>query len=465
MGLNKASKNSSLSCVLQVRELNDNNGKIEPQDWLSDAVDNFEKEANRQELNIPKTISFDNLEDDQQMIVAEVMKTLQDWMTCEDLSTFQPLRMVVNGAGGSGKSVVLDTIVATMRTMFQRNDVVKVVAPTGVAACNVGGETFHHMLEMGIESSQYVPFSMNGQKKQRLIGKFKNMLALLIDERSLLPSKLFGTCEQVLTETIYEGEEMLKHSFGGLPIVILFGDDYQLPAIGEGALHALYKSRSDGKMTVIGRREFLASAEHVMELKSIKRMDNNKLEQKALLGKLRETKALEPWEIEKLLSLHLDVIKANHGDDVVNKIRKEAIYLYFRNEKKSRKNLECIRELASRDNPVAIMAAHSTSPCRGRGIRGHYNTDSPEASILCVGAKAALNLRNFCPLWGLHNGACGTVVEIVFANGKNPNHGDLPEYVVVEFPNYTGPVWDKQNDKVCFLSFQFLHYVCMCTVS
>ena len=70
-----------------------------------------------------------------------------------------------------------------------------------------------------------------------------------------------------------------------------------------------------------------------------------------------------------------------------------------------------------------------------------------------MGAKAAINLRNFCPLWGLHNGACGTVVEIVFAKGTNPNHGDLPQYVVVEFPNYTGPAWDKKNDKVCNLIF------------
>ena len=218
-----------------------------PEMWLTTTVEEFEKDPARQKLNIPKTITIDMLGDDQQMIVAEVMNTLNEWMTCKDLSTFTPLRMVVNGAGGSGKSVVLDTIVATIRTMFQRNDVVKVVAPTGVAACNVGGETFHHMLEIGVESSQYSPYSMNSLKRKRLIGKFKNMVALLIDERSLVPSKLLGTCEQVLAETIYEGAELLKHSFGGLPIVVLFGDDYQLPAIGEGALHALYKSRTDGK--------------------------------------------------------------------------------------------------------------------------------------------------------------------------------------------------------------------------
>ena len=416
-----------------------------PEMWLTKTVEEFEKDPARQKLNIPKTITIDMLGDDQQMIVAEVMNTLNEWMTCKDLSTFTPLRMVVNGAGGSGKSVVLDTIVATIRTMFQRNDVVKVVAPTGVAACNVGGETFHHMLEIGVESSQYSPYSMNSLKRKRLIGKFKNMVALLIDERSLVPSKLLGTCEQVLAETIYEGAELLKHSFGGLPIVVLFGDDYQLPAIGEGALHALYKSRTDGKMTLIGRREFLNSAKHVMELNSIKRMDNNKLDQKQLLSKLRKNETLEQWEIQKLLSLHLTVMKEKHGADVVDSIKKDAIYLYYRNQKKSSKNLECISQMCSPSNPVAIVPPHSTSPFSGRGNRGHYNTDTLEASLLCVGAKVAIELRNFCPLRGLHNGACGTVVEIVFAKGDNPNHGDLPQYVIVDFPNYCGPCWDKKE--------------------
>jgi hypothetical protein len=40
------------------------------------------------------------------------------------------------------------------------------------------------------------------------------------------------------------------------------------------------------------------------------------------------------------------------------------------------------------------------------------------------------------------------VREIVFAKGDNPNHGNLPKYVVVEFPAYSGPKWDSDNPKV-----------------
>ena len=73
--------------------------------------------------------------------------------------------------------------------------------------------------------------------------------------------------------------------------------------------------------------------------------------------------------------------------------------------------------------------------------------------MMCVGSKVALDSKNFWPQWGLHNGTCGTVEEIVFAEGKNPNFGDLPDYVVVNLPQYVGPLWDKESPKVCIIHF------------
>ena len=65
-----------------------------------------------------------------------------------------------------------------------------------------------------------------------------------------------------------------------------------------------------------------------------------------------------------------------------------------------------------------------------------------------MGSKVALSNRNFHPAWGLHNGACGTVDEIIFESGSNPNEGGLPSYVVVDFPLYNGPIWDEDNPTV-----------------
>lgn len=56
--------------------------------------------------------------------------------------------------------------------------------------------------------------------------------------------------------------------------------------------------------------------------------------------------------------------------------------------------------------------------------------------------------KNFNPKWGLYNGALGTIIDLHFRVGSNPNCGDLPEYVSVEFREYCGPVWDKSRPKV-----------------
>jgi hypothetical protein len=47
---------------------------------------------------------------------------------------------------------------------------------------------------------------------------------------------------------------------------------------------------------------------------------------------------------------------------------------------------------------------------------------------------------NIEPKWGLYNGAIGTVVDIVYHQGENPNNGHLPKVVVVDFKHYRGPI-------------------------
>ena len=110
------------------------------------------------------------------------------------------------------------------------------------------------------------------------------------------------------------------------------------------------------------------------------------------------------------------------------------------------KNLEILTETTGPSNPVAICKTKSNGLHDGKAIKSHFkNSEIPGTSIIAVGTKVALENRNFNPLWGLHNGAVGTVNEIIFAKGKNPNSGDLPDYVVVDFPLYKGPPWDTDN--------------------
>lgn len=111
--------------------------------------------------------------------------------------------MIINGSGGTGKSVLINTIVHLMKTMFNDNNVIKVLAPTGSAEFNVGGETTHHCLKQGVSEMKYTPGSMKQCVTQELNERFKHLLALTIDDRSPLSSKLFGTTAQKTQETTH----------------------------------------------------------------------------------------------------------------------------------------------------------------------------------------------------------------------------------------------------------------------
>ena len=387
---------------------------------------------------------------DQRDIVAVVIDKLYEFMESDDLSTFRPLRIILNGAGGSGKSVVINTIVTVIRKMFDSDDVVKVAAPTGTAAFNVSGETFHHMLGNRVSRLAYLPNSMSASKRLKLIKKFKCLLAVIVDERSLVSNSVLGTAARQICETIFDGGPLREDIWGGLPIVILAGDDFQLPSQEEGPLNVLSSTAPKNRMISTGRNALLECAENVYDLQGSKRIKDSNNDDKDLIAQLRVAteSGVEDKHVERLMNLHIDNIKRVHGETFVSEIESKAIFLFYQNEKRIRHNVEQLAKQQSSANPVALMKCQSTSNTYGKGVASHFDSKSPKSVMLCKGSKVAIDNKNFCPQWGLHNGACGMVDEIVFSPGENPNHGDLPSYVVVEFPLYCGPAWDKDNPKV-----------------
>jgi hypothetical protein len=105
-------------------------------------------------------------------------------------------------------------------------------------------------------------------------------------------------------------------------------------------------------------------------------------------------------------------------------------------------------KLNNQNNPAAILKTKSTSTKHARGVNSHFKGDFPATAMLCRNAKVAMQGCNFHPLWGLHNGACGQVDEMIFGAGESPNKGNLPKYIVCNFPLYRGPVWDLENPTV-----------------
>jgi hypothetical protein len=98
-------------------------------------------------------------------------------------------------------------------------------------------------------------------------------------------------------------------------------------------------------------------------------------------------------------------------------------------------------------NPVARIRPYSSRHNKtGIAVKSHFTMLHGHANVnVCRDARVQIQGKNFNPRWGLFNGAIGTVKHIVFDENKNPNHGDLPNFIVVDFNHYTGPVWDPDN--------------------
>ena len=136
-----------------------------------------------------------------------ILKKIKEWIECDDFSTFVPLRCTLDGKGGTGKSVLINTIVSVLRRRFNLNNVVAVAAPTGTAACNVNGVTLHSFSAQTPEDMdrEHKPGNLNKTKMEKLLRKNKDLLCIIIDERSLLSAKMMGNTEQIVAETTYEG--------------------------------------------------------------------------------------------------------------------------------------------------------------------------------------------------------------------------------------------------------------------
>ena len=428
---------------------------IPPKDWLFTKTQ--EPEVENAPIRVPlksdgKRYLIKDLFDDQKFVVEAVMSKLKEWIETDNLAEFQPLRLTLNGSGGCGKSVIINTLVSVIRRMFNQNGVVQVAAPTGTAAYNVGGKTLHSLMRMKVEKFDYKAKSLNEYKKTQLVADFGCLLALIIDERSLINSKDLGTVEAMMSETIYRGGLLDDLSFGGLPVVILVGDDYQLPPSGTGAIDSLEQKATTSRMIMNGRRVFRDCAEDVIELTESKRINKKRSKDRKIIKKVRTREKLTEKEVSKLLSLHLTAIEKRHGKDgkaIVEDIRSRAMFLFFRNAPRIKHNWEQLAKVHSKDRPIGVFRCKGVGSVGGKPVRAHFNNvDPPSAAIFCEQAQVALDGKNFCPEWGLHNSACGRVDEIVFAKGENPNLGHLPAYVVVDFPLYCGPAWDIDNPTV-----------------
>ena len=129
--------------------------------------------------------------------------------------------LFVTGRAGTGKSTLLNYFLTQLKNI---NYVV--LAPTGVAALNVGGETFHRFLRLKPGATkQEVINEARFAKRSKNVKLYLELQLIVIDEISMVRADLFDALDIFL--------RTVRHSnapFGGVRVVS-FGDLYQLPPV------------------------------------------------------------------------------------------------------------------------------------------------------------------------------------------------------------------------------------------
>jgi hypothetical protein len=164
-----------------------------------------------------------------------------------------------------------------------------------------------------------------------------------------------------------------------------------------------------------------------------------------LLKRVRSGKTTTK-DVELLMSLHFGKLSEKKKKEIMEK----ATYVFANKEPMRVHNMEKLKQTQSETNPVARISAISTdtSGLKYKGRSSHFKKDDlPFVTTICRGAKVQVTGRNLEPSWGLYNVSVGTIVEIIYNKGENPLDGTLPQYVIVDFPQYCGPIWSEKNPK------------------
>lgn len=429
-----------------------------------------EQENQDDVLYIPKRsngepYSIDLLSFEQRVIVLATVDTVVKFLLNDD--DYKPLRATIIGMGGCGKSLIINTIICIIREMTHTNSSVQIAAPSGNAAWNVKGCTLHSLLGINVKCPW---FSLDEERKETLREKLKDLLVLMVDERSMLSSHVTFGAEEHVRECAFNGNNS-RERWGGIPAVLFFGDDYQLPPVDKkGAIHGFAKFKNNKQHSTMTYRN---KGDQICEYEGWKLLSETMTGDVFKLTKNFRTKDEEdcnlmnrmrvgeqtPADAERLINLHLSYFphsfRAELEDDP------KTLWAYAKREDMTKKNIELlIKTQKRRKVPIARLKCHYKSNLKNGGTTTTYNSHFRSRKIqhqldVCVGAQVCLETANFDPIAGLFIGAIGRVVDIVYDKSVGPNtsgQDQLPKYIVVDFPSFKPTngveVWDKNNPTV-----------------
>jgi ATP-dependent DNA helicase PIF1 len=163
----------------------------------------------------------------------------------------------ITGRAGTGKS----TLLQLFRNTTHKKTVV--LAPTGIAALNVKGQTIHSFFGFPPK-----PLSRKDIKRRRNRKLYKNLEVLIIDEISMVRADLLDNIDYFL-----QINRDIPQPFGGVQVVF-FGDLFQLPPVVRSGPEAMLFQTLYDSPYFFSAKVFDYFEMEKLELQKVYRQDN-----------------------------------------------------------------------------------------------------------------------------------------------------------------------------------------------
>ncbi len=313
----------------------------------------------------------------------------------------------VTGRAGTGKSTLLET--------FRRNTrkQTAVLAPTGTAAVNVGGQTIHSFFRLKPETTPDDIEELS-PGKQKL---YRQLETIVVDEISMVRADVLDCMDRFLR--LNRDDES---PFGGVQM-IFFGDLYQLPPVVTGAAREIFDGAVYDTPYFFSAKGFSMADFELVELTHTFRQQDERFIE--ILNAVRNKTLTE--ELLKTLNSRVD-------PDFTPPPGQMYIHLTTTNSLAERINRENLHKLRGRTVSFeGIVEGEVTEK------------DLPTPPLLQLKKKAQVMLVNNDSRGRWVNGTMGTIEKIRSSDGKI--HVRLETGTVVPVAPYTWEIFEYTYDR------------------
>ncbi len=312
--------------------------------------------------------------------------------------------LFITGKAGTGKSTLLNYVRETTRKNLA------VLAPTGVAAVNVKGQTIHSFFGFKPDVNLKRVHRLDSAGERKL---YQTLDTIVIDEISMVRADLIDCIDKFLR---LNGRER-DVPFGGVQMVFI-GDLYQLPPIVTNADREIFSAHYDSPYffsahVFTSQRQLLVDARSValecIELTHIYRQDDTRFIE--LLNAIRNNTANDH---------HLTLLNRRHDSDHEFDPDDLVMYLTTTNAIAGRINEQSLRQLETEERTFF-----------GR-ITGEFEKNAlPTDELLTLKIGAQVMMLNNDPYGRWINGTIGRVTAFHF------DEEEKKDVVVVELHDGT----------------------------